>query len=127
MPHAAIHIDVDPVSASNALEDRRLLQRLRRCLPLGAHPSERLRKTIVSSMHGISQTCRCKVINVFDVGARGGIMCQFEVGDSERLLMVAPITEISFGRRHPLSRDIADYRRRSERERTLNLRRGVKE
>ena len=55
---------------------------------------------------------RCKVTDVFDAGETFGLMCQVEVGESEPSLLVTPITELSFDRRHPIARDVADYRRR---------------
>jgi len=39
-------------------------------------------------------------------------MCQIEVGDSaDPAILVTPIAEFAFDRRHPIARDIADCRR----------------
>ncbi|WP_157235609.1 hypothetical protein [Methylosinus sp. LW4] len=50
--------------------------------------------------------------NVFDAGGAFGLMCQVEVGESDPLLLVTPLTELSFDRTHPIAHDVADYRRR---------------
>jgi hypothetical protein len=51
------------------------------------------------------------VTNVFDTGDAFGLMCQVEVGDDDaRAIFVTPIAELAFDRRHPIAREIADYR-----------------
>jgi hypothetical protein len=50
---------------------------------------------------------------VFDAGETFGLMRQVEVGaGADPSLLVAPITELSFDGKHPIAREIADYRRR---------------
>jgi hypothetical protein len=54
-----------------------------------------------------------RVTNVFDAGDAFGLMCQLEVGDDDApTIFVTPIAELAFDRRHPIAREIADYRRR---------------
>jgi len=50
---------------------------------------------------------------VFDAGENFGLMCQIEVGDGpDPAIFVTPIAELAFDRRHPIVREIADYRSR---------------
>jgi hypothetical protein len=53
------------------------------------------------------------VTNVFDASDRFGLMCQVEVGDAaDPAIFITPIADLAFDRRHPIAREIADYRRR---------------
>ena len=53
-------------------------------------------------------------IDVFYAGEKEGLMCPFDVheGIDEPVVVVAPITHLAFNRRHPIAREIADYRKR---------------
>ncbi|BGE84999.1 hypothetical protein Ms3S1_14350 [Methylosinus sp. 3S-1] len=56
---------------------------------------------------------RCRVTGVFDAGETFGLMCQVEIGaDAARAIFVAPIAELAFDRRRPITREIVDYCRR---------------
>jgi hypothetical protein len=105
--------DIERIGAASAQDTRRLLEAFRRCLPLVAHPRERLRACLTRIAQNGGSDSRCKVIDVFDAGETFGLMCHVEVGESgEPSRLVTPITELSFDRKHPIARDIADYRRR---------------
>lgn len=110
-------------------EIQRLLAAMRRYLPLAAAPRGRLSASLRGAAPNRPVPDRCMVTNVFDAGDERGLMCQLLIGAGapNLSLIIAPVTELSFHRRYPFARDIADYRRRRERERTLNLPRGVKE
>ncbi|WP_400768578.1 hypothetical protein [Methylosinus sporium] len=61
--------------------------------------------------------------NVFDAGDAFGLMCQVEVGDGDGdapSIFITSIAEIAFDRRHPIAREIADYRRRRAQTRVAN-------
>jgi len=105
--------DVDRTCAARAADARRLMEALRRLLPLPAHPRGRsLSASIAATRRGGSDR-RCRVTNVFDEGDAFSLMCQVEVGDAAApAIFVTPIAELAFDRRHPIARAVADYRRR---------------
>jgi hypothetical protein len=53
------------------------------------------------------------VINIFDPESASGLMCQFIVEDmiESRRIFVAPISQISFERGHPIGPEVAAYQR----------------
>jgi len=57
---------------------------------------------------------RLTVINIFDAESANGPTCQFIVEDviESRHIFVAPISQISFERGHPIRQQIAAYRTR---------------
>ncbi len=109
-------------------DTQRLLATMRRYLPLAASPRGRLSASLRGAAPNRPVPDRCMVTNVFDAGDERGLMCQLLIGDgaSNLSLIVAPVTELSFHRRYPFAREIADYRRFRERGRILKIRRGVK-
>lgn len=112
MFHRTTSSDSERLDAASAQDTRRLLEAFRRCLPLVAHPRGRLRATLMRSPQNKGLDSKCKVTNVFDAGETFGLMCQVEIGESDPSLLVTPLAELSFDRRHPIARDVADYRRR---------------
>jgi len=104
---------VERIDAGSSLDARRLLEALSRCLPLVAHPRGRsLAASIGAARHGHAGR-GCRVTNVFDAGESYGLMCHVEVGErGDPSILITPIAELSFDRRHPIARDVADYRRR---------------
>jgi hypothetical protein len=104
----SVSSDSGRIDAATARDARRLLEALRLCLPLLAHPRGR---SLAAAMGAARRGCR--VTNVFDAGERYGLMCQVEVGESgDPSILVTSLAELSFDRRHPIARDVADYRRR---------------
>ncbi|WP_051949162.1 hypothetical protein [Methylosinus sp. PW1] len=104
--------DVDPARAADA---RGLIDALRPCLPLMAHPRGRSLALSIAAARRRGSDRRCTVTNVFDAGDAFGLMCQIEVGGGAApAIFVAPIAELAFGR-HPIARAVADYRRRRAR------------
>jgi hypothetical protein len=60
---------------------------------------------------------RLIVTNVYDAGGKAGLMCKIDLasGTPSSSVLIMPITLLAFDRRHPISRDVAEYRRhRSE-------------
>jgi len=90
------------------------LLRLRRALPLVAYGRPTLlaflRKR--APLHG--STPRLKVTNIFQTRDADGLMCQFVLDGAEAAnrLYVAPIEQLTFGRTHPLTREIATLAQR---------------
>jgi hypothetical protein len=95
-------------------EIHRLLEVLRRNLPLVAYPRK---KGAMASLRSVTQckghSDRYLVTNVFDAGADLGLMCQIAIDKSGTCYasIVTPIADLSFERRHPITRVIANYRR----------------
>jgi hypothetical protein len=105
--------DVDRTRAARGADARRLMEALRRCLLLMAHPRGRSLAASIAAARRRGSDRRCRVTNVFDGGDTFGLMCQIEVGDDpDPAIFVAPIAAVAFDRRHPIAREIADYRRR---------------
>ncbi|WP_024882043.1 hypothetical protein [Methylosinus sp. LW3] len=105
--------DVDRLRVAHAADARRLMEVLRRCLPLMAHPRGRSLTASIAAARRRDSDRRCRVTNVFDAGDAFGLMCQVEVGDDDApAIFATPIAELAFDRRHPIARAIADYRRR---------------
>jgi hypothetical protein len=103
--------EIARLADANALDARKLLEALRRYSPLAAHPRGRLRTSLIGAARRGAFDDRYKVTGVFDAGETFGLLCQVEVG-ADPSLLVASITELSFDRKHPIAREIADYRRR---------------
>jgi hypothetical protein len=114
--------DVDRTRTARAADARRLMDALRRFLPLMAHPCGRSRTASIAATRRRNSGRRCTVTNVFDAGDAFGLMCQIEVGDgADPAIFVAPIAELAFDRRQPITREIADYRRRRAQTRIAEL------
>ncbi|WP_400767394.1 hypothetical protein [Methylosinus sporium] len=103
------------VDRARAAETRGLIDALRPCLPLMAHPRGRSLALSIAAARRRGADRRCTVTNIFDAGDAFGLMCQVEVGGGGApAIFVAPIAELAFGR-HPIARAVADYRRRRAR------------
>jgi hypothetical protein len=89
--------------------EEKIVTRLQHELPLVAHAKPPLLSTLRRRIQGPNISPPLTVINVFTAGEGHELMCVFAV-NSPLLLgetFVAPIDHISFGRRHPISREIA--------------------
>jgi hypothetical protein len=94
-------------------ELRRLLDALRRHLPLTAYPKGRLIESLRRGSRDRGSSGRCRVTHVFDAGDELGLLCQLEVDDNSASgpLIVTPIADLAFRRGHPIQREIANYHR----------------
>jgi hypothetical protein len=77
-----------------------LVQNLRRALPLSAHA----RPALVTFLRARGYTGRASprliVLDVFDAGAAGGIMCRFAIdNDGKASGLMAPLAQIALERR----------------------------
>ncbi len=82
-----------------------LVQNLRRALPLSAHP----RPALISFLRerGVigRGAPRLVVLDIFDAGAAGGLMCRFAIAeDSEAASFIAPLAQVALQRKHPAAR-----------------------
>jgi len=96
-------------------KQRRLVQRLRRALPLPAYPRPALLAFLRT--HRAIGGCAPRLIltDVFDAGGAGGIMCRFAIADVDASRFVAPLDQLALDRRRPVAREAAAYRRQSPR------------
>ncbi|PWB89059.1 hypothetical protein C5688_17820 [Methylocystis sp. MitZ-2018] len=118
--HIAREIDAGGVDRTRATDAHELMDALRRCLPLVAHPRGRSLASSIAAARRRNSDRRCTVTNVLDAGGAFGLMCQVEVGDgADVAIFVAPIAELAFGR-HPIARAVADYRRRCAQTRVVD-------
>ncbi len=96
-----------------AISDGGLIWRLQRSLPLPAHGRPALLIFLRAHKALKQRSPRLTVINIFDAGGASGLMCQFIVEDmiESRRIFVAPISQFSFERGHPIRQQIAAYQR----------------
>ena len=87
----------------------RLVDKLQQFLPLPATPRPALRTYLRRAVPGAPMTSRCQVTSVFYAGEARGLLCQLVVQEAtatSRIIM-APLTQIAFDRRHSIAREIA--------------------
>jgi hypothetical protein len=96
-------------------KQRRLVQRLRRALPLSAYPRPALLAFLKThrAMGGCAP--RLIVTDVFDAGGAGGLMCRFAIADVDTSSFVAPLDQLALDRRRPVAREAAAHRRQTSR------------
>ena len=99
---------------SSDLRARELVEKLRRALPLTAHGRPSLTATLSRNFYCANLMPRVTVTDVFYAGEKSGLMCRVDVHGlaGEPVVVVAPVTQLAFNRRHPVARDIAAYRKR---------------
>ncbi len=90
-----------------------LVHKLRKVLPLAAHGLPPLTATLRRSMACPNLMSRLMVTDVFYAGEANGPMCRVDVQGAIDMpvVVVAPVTQLVFNRRHPIARDIAAYRK----------------
>ncbi|CAN2536157.1 hypothetical+protein [Methylocapsa aurea] len=90
-----------------------LARRLRGFLPLSAHCRSPLLKTLRGYAPNVAAPSHVLVTGVYDMGGSVGLMCRIDLGGeiAASAVLVVPITHLAFDRRHPISRDMANYRR----------------
>ena len=86
------------------------MQTLRRALPLTAHARRPLTVALPISLAGTNLS----VTGVFYAGEKNGLMCRLDVGGErdEPAVVMVPLTQLAFNRRHPIAQEIAAYRKR---------------
>jgi len=91
-----------------------LVQKLRRALPLTAHGRPSLTAVLGRSLSSANLMPRVTVTDIFYAGEENGLMCRVDVQGlaEEPVVVVAPVTQLAFNRKHPIARDIAAYRKR---------------
>lgn len=95
-------------------QEKKLVHRLQRALPLSAHGKPALMAFLRVRVTIERSSPRLTVTNVFDAGGDRGLMCQFVVHCSEERsrVFVAPITQLAFDRRHLISQEVVAYSKR---------------
>jgi len=99
---------------STDLRAERLVQKLRRALPLTAHGRSQLTATLRRSLCCANVMPRVTVTDIFYAGEERGLMCRVDVPGlaDDFVVVVVPLSQLAFNRRHPVARDIAAYRKR---------------
>ncbi len=86
-----------------------LLERMRAALPMRAHPSMRLRRTLEKTSKRVFPH-DCNVTEIRYMGDEGGIACDLDFGFNDAKEMhIVSITHLMFDRRNPLAREIKAY------------------
>lgn len=95
-----------------------VLKAMRQALPLVGHAKPALLTFLRSRTANRNMAPRLTVIDVLDTQDARGPLCQFAIHDSAapKELFFAPISQIAFDRRLPLSRQINHHLRMLERE-----------
>lgn len=89
-----------------------ILLRLKRSLPLEAHGRPPLLAFLRQHLKDQGFAPHLKVTNIFHTGDGGVLLCQFVLNDSGVVKgpYVAPLEHLTFGRTHPIAREIAALR-----------------
>ncbi|NUJ80409.1 hypothetical protein HUN39_10295 [Methylocystis sp. FS] len=96
------------------IERGSLVQNLRRALPLSAHPKQALIAFLRERGVVTRGAPRLVVLDIFDAGAAGGLMCRFAIAeDGEASSFIAPLTQVALYRRHPGARSRVVRRRKA--------------
>ena len=98
---------------STDLHAETLMQKLRRALPLTAHGRPPLTAALRRGLSCANLLPRVTVTDVFYAGEANGLMCRIDVhkGIDDSVVVVAPVTQLAFNRKHPVAREIAAYRK----------------
>lgn len=82
-----------------------LVQNLRRALPLSAHPRPALIGFLRERGVVTRGAPRLIVLDIFDAGAAGGLMCRFAITeDGDAASFIAPLAQVALQRKHPAAR-----------------------
>lgn len=88
-----------------------LVDNLRRALPLPAHPKQALTAFLRERGVVARGAQRLIVLDVFDAGDAGGLMCRFAIAeDGEASSFIAPLAQVALERRHPARLRVARRR-----------------
>ncbi len=83
----------------------RIVQNLRRALPLSAHPRPALLAFLRARGLIGRAAPRLIVLDVFDAGEDRGVMCRFAIAeDGEASSFIAPLAQVALARRRPAAR-----------------------
>jgi hypothetical protein len=97
-------------------QEEKLVSRLQRALPVTAYGKPALMNFLRNRLSIERTSPRLTVTNVFSARDGGGLMCQFVVSGARAGShpFVAPITQLSFDRRHPIASEVTSYAKRRE-------------
>ncbi len=89
-----------------------LMERIRADLPMRAHVSRDVLRTLRREAPAASFSHRCDVTDIHYAGDEGGILCSLDFDDhASKAVYIASITHVPFERRNPLWRDIERYKK----------------
>lgn len=88
-----------------------LLEKLKKSLPIETRLTPRLIHALAQGSPAVSIPDKCKVTDVCYAGDEGGILCRLDSGPKTDAAYVVSITQLSFDRDAPLSREIHVYQR----------------
>ena len=83
---------------------KKLIQSMKKALPLYAVPS----KYLLKEFHEMCASDKLEITDVLYLGNEGGISCAIERGNE---VMVISVTHLNFPTGHPLTEEINDYKR----------------
>jgi hypothetical protein len=91
-----------------------LIAKLEGALPLPAIVTPELAGSIRNQSPGVSVPRTCQVVQVFNMGDEGGIMCALSLEglDDGKTVFLASITHLDFDRRMLLAREVVSYQKR---------------
>ena len=96
----------DPDKTQNLITD------MKASLPLTARLSPNLQAMMRQQVPGVAPPNQCSVIEVFYMGAEGGIACRLDLnGKDTQDPFVVSMTHLTFDRRCPLFRQIDRYQK----------------
>lgn len=85
-----------------------LIARLSRTLPIVAYPRPPLLAYLATQGVSGGRAPRLSVVDIFSAGDPKAAMCRFSVlGDERACSFVVPLKQITFGRKHPATRALA--------------------
>jgi hypothetical protein len=92
-------MDFDRIKSSH------FIHHLRRALPLSAHARPALIAFLRERRVVTRSVPRLIILDVFDAGAAGGLMCRFAIADDNASSsFIAPLAQVALQRRHPAAR-----------------------
>jgi hypothetical protein len=90
----------------------RLMSMLKLSLPIQAHITRYLGKSLAEQSPDVPIPEQCNVIDVVNSGDEGGIVCCLDIGGpNAKVAHLVSITHLAFNRSVPLAREIEAYQR----------------
>src|SRR5665811_789940 len=89
------------------MENMTLLEEMKQCLPIPVRPTKQLYRLLRKKGTSIEMDSYVNIIEVFDSGDIGGIICALDGNKKEQLII--SLTQLIIKPDHPLSNKIAAY------------------
>ncbi len=88
-----------------------LVEEMKQYLPIPAHPTKELSRFLRQKGTRIDKNRDLNIIEVFDSGDMGGIVCAIEGDKKQKEVLVISLTHLIIKPGHPLSYKIAAYQK----------------